>query len=108
MSNIYINSDELKETARNIKIKMKNIMETYQKILSLCNDPQNQIDELNSNQTLNTLTTTFTNLNTRINKITDFLINTVANEYDDAIVSIKKEFNGEIANEIASLIKLQK
>ena len=108
MSDMYINSEELKTAARNIKIKTNNIMEIYQRILSLCNDPENQTDEINNSQTLSILNKTFTNLNTRINKMTDFLINTVSNEYDDTIVSIKKEFNGEVADEIASLIRLQK
>ena len=108
MSNIYINSEALTQVAHDMKIKINNIMEIYNKISSLCEEPTNQIEELNNTQTLSILNKIFINLNTRINKLTDFLINTVANEYDDALVSIKKEFTGEIADEIATLMKMQK
>ena len=109
MADVYVNSEELREIAQNMKLKASNIMEAYQNDATsaiLTGSESIQISGLDTTQVLNSFNKIFTNLSTRINTLADFLINMVANEYDRVSIAIKNEFDNEFANEIAKLLGL--
>ena len=109
MADVYVNSEELREIAQNMKLKANNIMEAYQNEASaaiLMGSESIQISGLDTTQVLNSFNKIFTNLSTRINTLADFLINMVASEYDRVSIAIKNEFDNEFANELAKLLGL--
>lgn len=107
MADIYVNSDELKLIATGMKTKAANIMEAYQNEASsaiLMGGECLQISGLDTTTLLNSFNKIFTNINTRISTLADFLSTTVANEYDSTTASIANEFNNNFANEIAGIL----
>lgn len=107
MADIYVNSDELKLIATGMKTKAANIMEAYQNEASsaiLMGGECLQISGLDTTTLLNSFNKIFTNINTRISTLADFLSTTVANEYDSTTASITNEFNNNFANEIAGIL----
>ena len=107
MADVYVNSDELREIAQNMKLKANNIMEAYQNEASaaiLMGSESIQISGLDTTALLNSLSKIFNNLNGRIVNLSDFLTNVVANEYDSVSIAIKNEFDNNFANEISKLL----
>ena len=107
MADVYVNSEELKLIATSMKTKAASIMESYQNDASsaiLMGSECLQISGLDTTTLLNAFNKIFTNLNTRINALADFLSTTVANEYDEVSSAIKNEFDNNFANEIAGIL----
>ena len=107
MANVYVNIDELKQIAQDMKTKSNNIIDNYQnQVESAITLGQEaiQISGLDTTQIKSSFNKIFTNLNTRINELADFLINNVANEYDDISLAITNSFNDSFATELAGLL----
>ena len=107
MENVYVNIDELRQIAQDMKTKSNNIMDNYQNQVDSAitlGQEAIQISGLDTSKIKNSFSKIFTNLNTRINDLADFLINNVANEYDDISLAITNAFNDSFANELAGLL----
>lgn len=107
MADIYVNSEELKLIASGMKNKATIIMDAYQNdivtALTMGSEAL-QISGLDTTTVLNSFNKIFTNINTRINTLADFLLTTVTNEYDEVSAAITNEFDNNFANEIAGLL----
>ena len=107
MANVYVNSDELKQISQSIKTKSNNIIEAYQNEVSTAISSITetfQISSIDIEQIFNSLNKIFANLNTRINSLADFLINMVANEYDEVYSTMENEFNTKFADEMVKIL----
>lgn len=107
MADIYVNSEELKLIASGMKNKATIIMDAYQNdivtALTMGSEAL-QISGLDTTTVLNSFNKIFTNINTRINTLADFLLTTVTNEYDEVSAAITNEFDNNFANEIAGIL----
>ena len=107
MADIYVNSEELKLIASGMKNKATIIMDAYQNdivtALTMSSEAL-QISGLDTTTVLNSFNKIFTNINTRINTLADFLLTTVTNEYDEVSSAITNEFDNNFANEIAGIL----
>lgn len=107
MADIYINSEELKLVASEMKNKSNSILDTYKSDVMnaiMMGSESIQISGLDASNVLSSFDRIFTSLNTRINNLSDFLNNAVANEYDLVSSSIANEFNNSFATELAKLL----
>ena len=107
MTNMYVDSEELKQISQSIKTKANNILEIYQnetnKAILSANETI-QMDSIDIEQIINALNKIFTNLSTKINSLADFLTTTVANQYDEIYTSIRNEFDTNFANEMVKIL----
>ena len=107
MTNMYVDSEELKQISQSIKTKANNILEIYQnetnKAILSANETI-QMDSIDIEQIINALNKIFTNLSTKINSLADFLTTTVANQYDEIYASIRNEFDTNFANEMVKIL----
>ena len=106
----YIDSEELKTIASDMKTKINNIMENYQNQASSAitlGQEAIQISGLDITQINDSFNKIFTNLSTRINSLADFLVNNVANEYDETSVSIINTFNNDFASSLSNLLGIK-
>lgn len=107
MTDVYVNSEELKIVASSIKTKSNSILEIYQSdIMNAINMGNEclQVSGLDSSILLSSFNKIFTNINDRISNLSDFLNNVVANEYDIVSSSIISEFDSNFAGELAKLL----
>lgn len=107
MTDVYVNSEELKIVASSMKTKSNSILEIYQSdIMNAINMGNEclQVSGLDSSILLSSFNKIFTNINDRISNLSDFLNNVVANEYDIVSSSIISEFDSNFAGELAKLL----
>ena len=107
MSTITINSEQITSIANGLKSKGEQILTQYKDTCESALQMSTgclQMTGLDTEQFFKGLESVYTKLNERVEALSEFLINSVAADYDALSQAITSSFNNDFANEFSALI----
>ena len=107
MSDIKINTSEVRAIADRLDSKKEQIMNVYKnKLIPLIESSEDclKVSSLSYDEVINSFNSVFNSLDQRMNELTSVLKNKIIPEYENAAGVIRNSFNNTFADEMRSIL----
>ncbi len=107
MSDIKINTSEVRAIADRLDSKKEQIMNVYKnKLIPLIESSEDclKVSSLSYDEVINSFNSVFNSLDQRMNELTNVLKNKIIPEYENAAGAIRNSFNNTFADEMRSIL----